>query len=531
MKKIIVIFLTILILISASCSLVKPGKFDYIIKSGKIVDGTGNPWYKSDIGIKGDKIAEIGEIPEEKGKKIIDASKKVVSPGFIDIHTHADRGILRDPTAQNYITQGVTTVIGGNCGGAELDLREFFKEIKSKSISLNFGTFIGHNTVRRRVMGNENREPTIEELEEMKKIVEQEMKAGALGLSTGLKYLPGAYSKTEEVIELAKVAAKFGGFYATHLREEGLGLIDAVKEVIEIGEKANIPVQISHHKVVSVDRWGDSKTTLEIIEDARKRGIDVKDDQYPYPATSTGLAVLFPPWSLEGSKEKIEERLKNTESRKKIKEEIIYNIIHDRGGNDLNNIRIASYSKDKNIEGKSIKEILEMKGLTPDMESAAELILELYSNGNASAIYRCLSDEDIERIMKYPTTMHASDGSIVAMNKGVPHPRNYGTFPRVLSLYVREKGLITLEDAIRKMTSLPASRIGIRDAGIISVGKRADIVIFDPHNIKDRATWDKPHQYSEGILYVFVNGEIIVENGSITGELPGKIIYGPGKEK
>ncbi|NVM03644.1 MAG: D-aminoacylase [Candidatus Helarchaeota archaeon] len=483
------------------------------------------------MGIKGDKIAEIGKIPKGRGKKIIDASKKVVSPGFIDIHTHSDRRILEDPTAQNYITQGVTTVIGGNCGGSKLKLRDFFKEIESKKIALNFGTLVGHNTIRKKVMGNHNREPTIEELEEMKRIIEQEMKAGALGLSTGLKYIPGAYSKTREVIELAKVAGKYGGFYASHIREEGLGLIDAVKEAIEIGEKANIAVQLSHHKVVSVDRWGDSKITLELIENAREVGIDVKVDQYPYPATSTGLSVLFPYWSLEGSKEEIKKRLEDPETRKTIKEKIIYNIIHDRGGKDLSNIRIAGYSKDNGLEGKNLKEILEMKGITPDMERAAELILELYSDGNPSAIYRCLSDEDIERIMKYPITMHASDGSIIEMGNGVPHPRNYGTFPRVLSLYVREKGLITLEDAIRKMTSLPASRIGIKDSGIISKGKRTDIVIFDPISIKDRATWDDPHQYPEGISYVFVNGKIVVENGKITGELPGKIIYGPGKEK
>ncbi len=530
MRKIITIFLTFFIFYFNTCQSISPKKFDYIIKNGKIIDGTGNPWYISDIGIKKDRIIEIGIIPEEMGKQVIYANNEIISPGFIDIHTHTDEGILENPVAQNYITQGVTTVVGGNCGGSKLNLKDFFKEVESKGISLNFGTLVGHNSIRNKVMGDVNREPTQNELEEMKKILEEEMKAGGLGMSTGLKYIPGAYAKIDEVIELAKVAARFGGFYATHLREEGLGLIDAVKEAIEIGEKANIPVQISHHKVVSVDRWGDSKITIELIENARKNGIDVKADQYPYPATSTGLGVLFPSWSLEGPKEEVIKRLKEPETKKKIKEGIIYNIIHDRGGKDLSNIRIASYSVDKSIEGKNLKEILQMRGISVNMENAAELITELYSKGNADAIYKCLSDEDIERIMQYPSTMHASDGSIIEMGKGVPHPRNYGTFPRVLSLYVREKGLITLEDAIRKMTSLPASRIGINDAGIISIGKRADIVIFNPSKIRDTSTWDNPHQHPEGISYVFVNGEIVVNNGKITGKLPGRIIYGHGKK-
>ncbi len=529
MKKFITTSLIPLITISIIYSCSGFGKYDYIIKNGKIVDGTGNPWYKADIGITGDKISKIGLIPEEHGRIVIDASGKVVSPGFIDIHTHTD-GVADDPTAQNYITQGVTTVISGNCGGSKLQLKDFFKKLESQGIALNFGTLVGHNSIRKKVMGNVNREPTDRELEEMKKILTEEMRAGGLGLSTGLKYLPGAYAKTDEVIELAKTASSLGGFYASHLREEGLGIIDAVKEAIMIGEKSNIPVQISHHKIVSADRWGDSKTTLKLIEDARKRGIDVKLDQYQYPATRTGLGILFPAWAQEGSRDEILERLNNPQIRKKVKEEIIYNIIHDRGGGNLANIQIATYSKDTHIEGKNIKEILEMRGVKNTLENGAEVILELYTGGDVSAIYHAISEEDMKRIMKYPSTMHASDGHIIEMNVGVPHPRNYGTFPQVLALYVRKKGIITPEEAIRKMTSMVASRIGLQDRGMILENKYADIVIFDPAAIQDKATWDNPHQYPEGIEFVFVNGKIVIEYGKITGNLPGKIIYGPGKK-
>lgn len=507
-----------------------PVEFDYVIKNGRIFDGMGNAWYRADIGITGSKIVKIGSISKERGKTVIDATGKVVSPGFIDIHSHADARILDDRTAHNLIAQGITTVVGGNCGGSKINLKDFFKELESGGIALNFSTLIGHNTLRRKVMGNAGREPTAEELEEMKKIVEEEMKAGAAGLSTGLKYQPGSYSRTDEIIELARVTAKYGGFYASHLRDEGLKLFQSMEEAIEIGEKANIPVQMSHHKLVGADMWGKTVTSLRMMEDARKRGIDVKTDQYAYTATSTGITILFPEWALEGEKSEIRKRLDNTEMRKKIIEGIVYNIKHDRGGNDISNITIAGYSEDRSFEGKNLREILEMKKTKPTMENAAELLIELYENGGGSAIYHCLSEEDLVRIMKHPLTMHATDAGVSVFNKGKIHPRYYGNFPRILGLHVRERKDLSLEEAIRKMTSLPASRLGVYDRGIISEGKCADIVIFDPDTIRDKATWDNPHQYPEGIDCVMVNGEIVVEHGNITGKLPGKIIYGPGKD-
>jgi len=526
MKKAILLHAVIIFLFCTACG---NRDYDVVIKNGKIIDGTGSPYYYADIGIAGGKIKKIGTIEAVKGERIIKADNLIVSPGFIDVHTHCDRGILDDPIVHNYIKQGVTTVVGGNCGGSPLDFEHFFAEIKRKGVSLNIGVLIGHNTIREEVMGSEDRVPSVEELQEMKELIDRAMKAGALGLSTGLKYTPGAYADTGEVIELAKVAARHGGFYATHLREEGLGVVEAVKEAITIGERAKIPVLLSHHKIMSIDKWGESVHTLELIDDARRRGIDVKADQYPYPATSTGLTVLFPTWSLEGGREKLLEKLKDNSQREAIKEYITYSIVHDRGGPDLDNISIASCPFDSTMEGLTIKEILERKKQPATIENAAILIMEMIKEGNVSAIYTCLSDEDIERIMRHPAVMHASDGSVVQIGEGSPHPRNFGTFPRVLARYVRDKHVLTLEEAVRKMTSLPASMIGAETRGILKKGLWADIVIFDPETIRDKATFHNPHQYPEGIFYVIVNGIPVIKEGEITEDLPGNVLYGPGR--
>jgi N-acyl-D-amino-acid deacylase len=504
--------------------------FDIVIKNGRIVDGTGNPWFEGDIGILGDRIKEIGRIPSERGKTVIDASGKIVTPGFIDIHSHGERQILIDRTAHNLITQGATTIIGGNCGGSPLDMEEFFIQFESKGAALNIGVLIGHNTIRRKIMGNVGRVPTEKELDQMKKFVRVAMEAGALGLSTGLKYRPGIYTKTEEVIALARVASSYGGFYATHLRDEGLKLFDAMEEAFRIGEEAKIPVQISHHKAAGVDMWGQSSKSLQMMEDARKRGLDVTTDQHPYPATFTTCAILFPAWALEGSQTDIKKRLKNPERRKKVVEGIVENIIHDRGGNDIQNIMVAVFPKDTSLEGKNLKEILSLKGKNPTMANAAELLIELYERGGASCVFFCLSMDDVIRIMQHPLTMHGSDAGNASLNKGKVHPRHYGHFPRIIALHVRERGDLSLEQAIRKMTSMPAARIGCRNRGILSEGKYADIVIFDFEDIQDKATFMDPHQYPEGIEYVLVNGQVVVDHGKIAEALPGRILYGPGKK-
>jgi len=512
--------------LSLSCARTPP--YDCIIINGAVVDGTGKPAFTADIGIAGDTVAKIGEIPEREAVTVIDAAGKVVAPGFIDIPTHTDM-IEEFPTAHNYVRQGVTTVVSGNCGGSSMKLGEFFAALEEMGIGLNFASLVGQNSIRSEVMGAADRKPTPGELARMREMVADGMKAGAVGMSNGLKYRPAVFAETEEVIELARVAAQYGGFYATHMRSEGESVVEALKEAIEVGEKAGIPVEVSHLKVLSVERWGEGGRLLDLIDAARARGVDITADQYPYTASSTGLTVLFPPWALDG--EGWREKAKDPALRKKMKEGIVETMLHERTGNDVNRVRIAKYPADTALEGKGLGDILVERGREPTVENAAELVMDLAGKGSASAVYHALSEEDVALIMRHPYVMHASDGHITEMDVGVPHPRCYGTFPRVLGVYVREKGILTLEEAVRKMTSLPASRIGIADRGILAEGFKADIVIFDPETVADTATFDDPHRYPAGIWHVFVNGVPVVRDGGITGELPGSVIYGSGASK
>ncbi len=529
MKAFIIVISALLLL---SCSIENSAeKFDLVILNGRIVDGTGTPWFTADIGIKGDRIVKIGEITPDEGINYLDASGKYVSPGFIDIHSHAERNILNDRTVEHMSRQGNTTIIGGNCGGSITSFPSFFRGFEKGGAAMNVGVQIGHNSVRRRVMGNEGREPTTKEMDKMKDIVRKAMEAGALGISTGLKYRPGVYSTTEEVLELVKIAAEYGGFYSTHLRDEGLKLFESMDEAINIAEKAGIPLQLSHHKAAGADMWGKTVESLKKMEDARARGIEVTTDLHPYPATFTTAAIIIPPWALEGSTKDIRKRLNDPEIRKKVIDGIVYNIIHDRGGNDISNIRIAWHPADTNLEGKNLREILELKGRETTMENAADLLLDLFmAKGSASCVYFCLSMDDIVRILKHPLAMFGSDAGNAEYNAGKVHPRHYGHFPRIIAHHVKDRGDFSLEEAIRKMTSFPASKVGARDRGVISTGKYADIVIFDYEDIRDNATFDDPHQYPDGIEHVFVNGIQVVKNGKITGKTPGKIIYGPGKK-
>jgi len=516
----------ILILLLSSFALFAQEKYDIIIKGGKIINGCGNPWYKADIAIIGDRIAKIGGIKQANANQIIDASELIIAPGFIDIHTHCDRDLLKIPTADNYLQQGVATVVGGNCGGSQWPIDKFLRNLRQKGISINFATFIGHNTIRREVMAMEDRTPTAQELEKMKKMVSQAMEEGAIGFSTGLKFPPGVYSKTEELIELASVAASYGALYATHMRNEGEDIIESIKETIRIGREANIRVQISHHKIINPDREGISKETLSLIQKAREEGIEITLDQYPYSAASNAIAALFPPWAMEGGKEKLADRAKKPETRKRIEEAILNNILYDRGGGDPKNIVISSCETDPSLEGKSLAQILERRGKKPTAENAAELALELQLRGGAGALYHCLRQEDIRRIMASPLTMVTTDGGICQPGVGVPHPRNYGTYPRVLSFYVRDEAILSLENAIRKMTSLPAQMLRLNRRGKLIEGYFADITIFNPAAVKDTATWKKPHQYPIGIEWVIVNGKIVISRGKHMGGLPGQILSG-----
>ena len=517
MKNILLIFFYCFI----SCT---SSSYDIIIINGQIADGSGNDLFQSNIYIKNEKIIAIGNKPDAIGKTILNAKGLIIAPGFIDMHTHSERKSLDFPFVENYLQQGVTTMVGGNCGSSPYPIADFIKKTESKGIGPNLALLVGHNTVRKEIMGSENRLATKNELEEMRLLIESAMNDGAYGMSTGLKYIPGAYSNTEEVVSLASVVAEHGGIYSSHMREEGIGLIKSTEEAINIGRKAKLPVNISHHKAVGKSMWGNSINTLNMIDEARKEGIDVTADQYPYTATSTGLTVVFPAWSLSGGTTKLKERLDDPIQRKKIKDKIIWNIVYDRGGGNPASIVVANYPPNTDYNGMNLAEITKMKGKKPTAENAAEILMDLVYVGNGQGIYHCLNEEDVKRIMSHPNVMHASDGSTIEFGKAQPHPRSYGTYPRILGRYVREENLIPLTESIRKMTSLPASVLGLHDRGMIKNNFWADLVIFDPNKIIDNATWENPHQFPSGISWVLVNGKIVIEKGEKSGKLTGKVL-------
>lgn len=493
--------------------------YDLVITGGTVVDGSGSPGRRADVAVKDGKIVSIGRLDRAAAKETIDATGLVVAPGFIDVHTHADE-IWERPLAENFVRMGVTSIVAGNCGGSSADIAAALQRVTETPASVNFATLIGHNTVRRAVMGTENRDPTIAELNKMQSLVWKAMADGAVGLSTGLQYVPGTYSKTPEIIELARVAGNAGGLYASHMRNEGTELEASITEAIRIGTASGARVQISHLKVDSPNRWGASERALALIDAARARGLEVEADQYAYTAASSSLGIRFPSWVLEGGQPKIQERLKDPETWARIKKETM-GLLAERGLKDLSFARIASYRADPSLNGLSIQqaaERLEGSG-TPDaqLETARRMMLA----GGASMVYHFMSDTDVERIMKHPVVGFASDSSVLVQGAGVPHPRGYGNNARVLGEYVRTRKVISLEEAIRKMTSLPAEHFRFADRGSLEPGYAADLVLFDPATVADAATFEKPHAYATGIPYVIVNGVVVVKNGAHTGAKPG----------
>jgi N-acyl-D-amino-acid deacylase len=503
---------------------------DILIKHGKIIDGTGNNWYYGNIAIRDGKILKIGRDVNLSAKKIIDATGLIIAPGFIDVHTHLEGDETKDPNATNFIMDGVTTCITGNCGTSNTDIGKYLQFIDSLKLSINVATLIGHNDVREKVMGRVNRDATPQEMEQMKEIVDKAMRDGAVGFSTGLIYIPGTYTKTPEIIELAKVASKYNGVYTTHMRDEGDSVTEAINEALTIGREAKIPVEISHFKLSGQQNWGRSKETVPMIEAARKEGIEVTIDQYPYTASSTTISTLIPDEILAGSQDSVNARLQNPE----IKKYVINSMLQKLKKRKLKHFSyavVAFYEFDTSYNGKSIEQINLMKGKKHTAKSEAETVIDIMMHGGASAVFHGMSEEDIRRIMKYPFNMFASDATIRQFGSGVPHPRGYGTNARVLAEYVRDQHVISLEEAIRRMASLPAQKFQLHNRGMLAEGYAADIVVFDENKVQDVSTYDHPHAYSKGFQYVIVNGVLTGENEKHTGARAGRALYGPGASK
>jgi dihydroorotase/N-acyl-D-amino-acid deacylase len=504
----------------------QPSSYDLLLRNGRIVDGSGNPWFKSDLAVRGDTIAKIALSIDEPASRVIDVAGAVIAPGFIDIHTHAIRRIVDVPTAPNYIRQGVTTLMEGPDGSSPLPLSTFLSRLDRLAKSVNIGSFIGQGSIREAVVGRANRTATPQEVTRMAGLVEQGMKDGAFGLSSGLFYVPGTFTSTDEVVELAKVAARFGGIYISHMRDEASRVVDSVKETIAIGERGGLPTQLTHHKIIGVGNWGKSVETLQLVDEARKRGVDATIDQYPYTASSTSIgAALLPAWALEGGREKVVARLKESGTRADIKSEVVRSIQNERGGGDPKNVVLARCTWDESLDGKNLAEVTRIRGMEPSVANAAEAAMWIVEQGNCSGIFHAMAEEDLRRILRHPATMIASDGGIPVFGKASPHPRNYGTFARVLAVYVRELNTITLEDAIRKMSSFPAQRLGLTDRGVLRPGMKADVAVFDPARVRDRATFENPHQYAEGFSTVIINGKVVLDNGSMQSARPGRVLY------
>jgi N-acyl-D-amino-acid deacylase len=519
--------------------------FDVIYVNGKVIDGAGNPWFKADVGVKGDEVEAVGRLSGSEAGRIIDAGGLVVAPGFIDIHSHSDYNVIIDPRVESKVRQGVTTEVVGNCGssaapmnadvrayrdrymrarlGDDFDfswesMEDYLDIIDATGASFNVVPLVGQGTVRQNVMGYEDREPTKSELEEMKGLVSGAMENGAWGMSTGLIYTPSTYAGTPEIVELAKVLGGYNGVYFSHIRGEGETLLAAVNEAVQIGKEAGVPVQIAHFKASGKPHWGKTEDSLRLVTEGREAGVDVTFDQYPYIASSTGLAAYMPHWSQEGGADRLLERLKNPEIREKIRE--------DRSGiyRTWDMILVASAKNHPEYEGKRISEIAKLEG-KDEYETVFELLLA--EDAQVSVVSFGMSEEDVRRVMRSPHGMVGSDGSAAApwgiLGRGKPHPRFYGTFPRVIGHYVRE-GVLSLQEAVRKMTSAPAQRLGLGDRGLLRVGFKADITVFDPGKVKDEATFVDPHRFASGIPYVMVNGEFVVDSGEHTGVLPGRTL-------
>lgn len=497
----------------------QPVPFDLLIVNGRVLDGSGNPWRRADVGIRGGRIAAVGRLDAAGAARTIDAAGRIVAPGFIDVHSHAVEALTREALrdARPLIAQGITTIIGNPDGGGPVDLAAQRAALEQGGTGVNVGLMIGHGSVRSTVMGGADRAPAGEELARMQAIVARAVRDGAFGLSSGLFYAPGSFAQLDEVIALARAA---GGVYASHIRDEGnysIGVLAAVQEVIDVAERAGVRGVVTHIKALGPDNWGLGAAAATRIELARARGIDVLADQYAYDASSTSLgAALVPRWAQAGGAGEFRARLADPATRARIIAQMRENI-RRRGG--ARSIVIASHGPDRSLEGQSLDQIAEARRTAP--ERAALAIVEA---GGASIVSFNMSEEDILALMRKPWTMTSSDGGLALAGEGRPHPRNNGAFTRKLTRYVLERGAVSIEDAMRSMTSLPASTFGIEGRGTIAPGAFADLAVFDPAALRERATYADPHQLSEGMWLVIVNGEPVIQDGAFTGRRPGKVI-------
>lgn len=520
-------------------------KYDVLIEKGRVIDGAGNPWFRADVGVIGDRIEAVGNLRGADAERRINARGFIVAPGFIDIHSHSDYTVLIDPRVESKVRQGVTTEVVGNCGssaapmnsevrayrekymraqlGEEFEfnwetMEDYLRLVDAGGASFNVVALVGQGTVRQNVMGHEDRPPTEGELKAMRRLVAGAMEDGAWGMSTGLIYTPSCYADTDEIVELAKAVAEHDGVYFSHIRGEGETLLEAVEEAIEIGERAGVPVEIAHFKASGREHWGKTEESLRLVEEGRSRGVDVTFDQYPYIASSTGLAALLPHWAQEGGAERLLERLGDPETRQMIAEGPV------TVTRDWDSVMVALAKNHPKYEGKTIAEIARLESKGP-MDAVFDLLLA--EEAQVSIVSFGMCEDDVRRVMRSPNMMVGSDGRAVAprgiLGRGKPHPRYYGTFPRVLGHYVRE-GVLSLQEAVRKTTSMSAQRLGLRDRGLLREGFKADITLLDPAKVRDEATFTDPHRFASGIPYVVVNGAIVVDRSEHTGALPGKAL-------
>lgn len=528
------------------------GNFELAVIGAEVIDGLGGKSFKADIGIRNQQIACIGSIDPVSAQTVIDGEGLAVAPGFIDVHTHVERNIPSNAPflAANFLRQGVTSIITGNCGRSFPEVRKLFSLLELNHAQINVGTLVGHNTIRLQVMHEGAAAPTQQQLTRMKALVRSAMGDGALGLSTGLEYIPGTFSKTDEIVELARAARETGGLYVSHLRDEGPQAETAIREAISVGERAEIQVHISHFKVQGPNQWGSASQRLDLLRLAKARGIRISADQYPYTASSTGLVVLLPSWLSEGGLNLAKQKLRDPATHKRVRDEMLGQI-RALGWEDYSFAKVAYCESDHALVGLTIPEIAQQRGRTnsrhfqgphwqagyevilagrilpgeSELEREADTIIDLYSHGGAQMVFFNMNEDDVQTIMKNPELMFGSDSGVrEESSAALPHPRGAGTFPRILGLYAREKHLFSIEEAVRRMTSLPALTFGLKDRGQIKPGYWADLVLFDRKRIRDTATYEEPLSIPDGVEYVIVNGSVTLDMGRVTNSLSGKVI-------